>query len=60
MTKDQAEQLLPDLVEALRILVGPKEYGPHETAIGSDTPVIIRCQLGDLRRAWSVLARAGE
>lgn len=44
------------LADALRALVGPAENSQHETAVPNNSPVTIRCQLGDLRRAWAALS----
>ena len=49
-----------DLAAALEILSGPVEHGEHMTGVENESPVTIRCQLGDLRRAWVALQNARE
>lgn len=42
------------LREAVLVLAGPREDAA-DSDIPHDSPVTIRCQLGDLRRAWAAL-----
>lgn len=53
----EAADEIERLREALCCLAGPAENGDHETAVPNDSPVTIRCQLGDLRRAWAALTK---
>lgn len=41
---------------ALQCFAGPPETSEAERAVPNDSPVTIRCQLGDLRRAWAALS----
>lgn len=40
---------------ALRCFAGMPENGYAETSVADDSPVTIRCQLGDIRRAQAAL-----
>jgi hypothetical protein len=46
------------LRDALRPFAGMPENGEAETAVPNDSPVTIRCQLGDVRRAFKALANS--
>jgi hypothetical protein len=43
------------LREALRPFAGVPETSEAETAVSNESPVTIRCQLGDVRRALDAL-----
>lgn len=43
------------LHEALRPFAGLPEISEAETAVPNDSPVTIRCQLGDMRRAFKAI-----
>lgn len=42
---------------ALRPFAGSRETSPAETDVPNESPVTIRCQLGDVRRALKALNR---
>jgi hypothetical protein len=52
---DAAPERERKMREALKVFAGPPETGEHESAVPNDSPITIRCQLGDVRRARAVL-----
>ena len=52
---EQAAQI-ERLRDALRPFADPPENGEAETAVPNDSPVTIRCQLGDVRRAQCAIS----
>lgn len=48
------------LREALQPFAGQPETSEAETAVPNDSPVTIRCQLGDVRRAIRLLGGSND
>lgn len=56
--RSSAANKIEALVEALLVFVGPVEIGAHMTDVPNDSPVTIRCHLGDTRRARAAITKA--
>lgn len=52
---EYTDRQLEPLRSALRIFAGVPESGKAETAVADDSPVTIRCRLGDVRRVRAAL-----
>jgi hypothetical protein len=51
----EARERIRDLESALRPFAGLPETSEAETAVPNNSPVTIRCELGDVRRAQAAL-----
>lgn len=56
----EAADRIDELEKALAPFAGPEEISEAETAVPNNSPVTIRCQLGDVRRTRTALHPKGE